>query len=195
MKEIWRDIPEYEGYYQVSNLGNVKSLSRYVKGNIGQPKIIYERILKPVIRGKYLSVRLCKFHKTKSYNIHRLVAISFLENKYNYPCINHKDENKLNNNVNNLEWCSYSYNIHYGTCLERIGKSNSISHLGKVQPKLEKSNKSVNIMLINNEDIIKGAKTASLKYGISASNIIQCCKGKRKSAGKFKNEPAIWKYI
>ena len=99
MKEIWKDIPDYEGYYQVSNFGNVKSIERYVKGNVGQPKIIKEKILKPAIRGKYLAVRLSKLNETKSHNIHKLVAISFLPNTNNYPCINHKDENKFNNNV------------------------------------------------------------------------------------------------
>ena len=195
MEEMWKDVPDYEGYYKVSNYGNVKSITRYVNGNVGQPKIIHEKILTPIMRGLYLSVRLSKNNKTKAYNIHRLVALAFLTNENNYPCINHKDENKLNNNVENLEWCSYSYNMNYGTCKERISKANKISNLGKIHPKLDESKKSVDILFVNNGEIIKGAKTASIKYNISASNIIQCCKGKRKSAGKINGKPAIWKYL
>lgn len=195
MTEKWVDIPNYEGYYQVSNNGKVRSLDRIIKGPLGQPKKQKGAILKPRLRHYYMSVRLAKNGIIKDYNIHRLVAISFLENPLNLPCINHKDENKLNNNVENLEWCSYAYNTRYGTCRERISSANKISHLGICMPKLEESNKSRWILLINKNEKIKGAKTASLKYGISPSNIIQCCRGKRKSAGVIDGSPAIWRYI
>ena len=127
--------------------------------------------------------------------MHRLVAMAFLENPYNLPCVNHKDENKFNNCVENLEWCSYSYNSNYGTCRERIGKANSIQRKGKPSPKLEKSKKSKWVILVNTGETIKGVKTASQKYGIPACNINQCCLGNRKSAGKINGEKAVWKYI
>lgn len=194
MEEIWKDIEEYKGYYQVSNLGNVRSLDRIIKGNVGQPKKQKGAIVNQRIRGLYMAVVLCKGNRRKDFSVHRLVAEAFIPNKDNYPCVNHKDENKLNNRVDNLEWCSYSYNINYGTCPQRIGYANKIKHTGMKQPKLEKSNKSKWIILVNKNEKIKGAKTAEIKYGISSSNIIQCCLGKRKSAGKIENLPAIWKY-
>lgn len=106
MKEIFKDIPNYEGKYQVSNLGNVKSLKRRVKYWRGGYKVIKEKILKPQkdFHG-YYHVNLSKDSKTKVKKIHQLVAIAFLGHKPNGHklVINHKDLNKLNNNVDNLE--------------------------------------------------------------------------------------------
>ena len=109
MKEIWKDIPGYEGLYQISNLGNVKSLPRKVN------KRKCEEIIKvPTISNKgYYRISLCKNGKIKYYAIHRLVAEAFISNHNNLPCVNHKDCNKQNNNVDNLEWCTYSYNNMY----------------------------------------------------------------------------------
>ena len=112
MEEIWKDKKDYEGLYQVSNLGRAKSLIN----NKGQYR---EKILKHNIRNGYPSVTLCKNKKLKSFTIHRLVAEAFIPNPNNLPCVNHKDENRLNNFFNNLEWCTYSYNINYGTGLKR----------------------------------------------------------------------------
>ena len=107
MEEIWKDIKGYEGLYQVSNLGRVKSL----KNSSGKSR---ERIktLRVSNRGYYL-VNLCKnrYYETKS--VHRLVAEAFIPNPENLPVINHKDENQLNNNFDNLEWCSQKYNLNY----------------------------------------------------------------------------------
>ena len=104
--EEWRDIKGYEGLYQISNKGRVKTL--------GNNKTRKEKILSPRKRNGYFSVRLCKKgEKPKEFNIHRLVAQAFLLNPYNLPVVNHKDENKLNNNVENLEWCTQAYNVNY----------------------------------------------------------------------------------
>jgi hypothetical protein len=108
MEEEWRDVVGYEGLYQVSNLGRVKSLFRYKK------------ILKQTIRRGYYQVELFKNMKGKIFPVHRLVAMAFLPNHHCYPCVNHKDEIKTNNNVNNLEWCTYKYNSNYGHCREKI---------------------------------------------------------------------------
>lgn len=113
MTEIWKDIVGYEGLYQVSNLGNVKRL----KGYKGREKgyIVEEHLIKPSINSNgYQNVVLCKNGKTKTFTMHRLVAIAFLYNSDNLPQVNHKDENKLNNCVDNLEWCDSKYN-NYGT--------------------------------------------------------------------------------
>lgn len=108
--EEWKDIEGYEGLYQVSE-GEVKSL------NYNKTK--KERVLKKSIVGGYYTVNLHKDGVMKTYYVHKLVAEAFIPNPDNLPCINHKDENKLNNSVSNLEWCTVKYNTNYGTCIER----------------------------------------------------------------------------
>lgn len=121
MKEIWKDICGYEGLYQVSNLGRIKSFRASAK--FGKPK---ELILKPsLINSGYGVVTLYKNGGKEKFQIHRLVASEFLENPQNLPCVNHKDENKINNCVTNLEWCTYLYNNNYGTAKIRSTHSRS----------------------------------------------------------------------
>lgn len=109
MEEIFKDIKGFEGYYQVSNLGNVKSLSRK-SGNT----ILRDKILKPRKHTNgYLIVSIGKDYKHKNYSIHRLVASVFINNKEGNPVVNHIDENKENNNVNNLEWCTNKHNANH----------------------------------------------------------------------------------
>lgn len=128
--EEWKEIKGFEGLYQISNYGNVKSLAN--------DKSRKEKLLKlSADRGGYLKVRLCKDGKHKNKRIHQLVAIAFLPNPYGYTEVNHKDENKLNNRVwvnedgsvdlekSNLEWCSAKYNSNYGTRIERIASANT----------------------------------------------------------------------
>lgn len=120
MKEIWKPIPEYEGYYEVSNTGKVKSLTRTIIDKNGvQYTYIGKEKTPSIANHGYYSVTLYKQHQTKTFLIHRLVALVFLPNPNNLPFVNHKDENKLNNNVENLEWCSQEYNNNYGTVNER----------------------------------------------------------------------------
>lgn len=112
MEEIYKDIEGYEGLYKVSNLGNVKSVGRYVLCKDGQHKPIYEKIISPGNNGAgYLFVYLWKDNKSKRYYIHQLVAKTFIENPNNYTKVNHKDFNKANNTVDNLEWCTDSLNM------------------------------------------------------------------------------------
>ena len=103
MKEIWKDIKNYEGLYQISNFGRIKSFYKHKNG----------KILKTEIRNTYEVIQLIKNKKRKSFQIHRLVAEAFLKNKNNLPIINHKDFNRLNNNVENLEWCTQKHNVNY----------------------------------------------------------------------------------
>ena len=102
MREVWKSVKGYEGLYKVSNLGRVKSIPR--------PKTT-GGILKPFKRAKYLSVDLRKINKRKTFQVHRMVAEAFIPNPNNLEQVNHKDGNKLNNVVDNLEWCTCSENV------------------------------------------------------------------------------------
>lgn len=109
-QEIWKDIPEYEGIYQVSNLGRVKSLSRNRKNWVSKFSTLKERILKQQILNGYYHVRLCIDKQYKTCLVHRLVATAFLENIENKPQVNHKNGVKTDNKVSNLEWVTKSEN-------------------------------------------------------------------------------------
>ena len=150
MKEIFKDIKHYEGLYQVSNLGRVYSIRN-------------NKILKPKLnKCGYLSVNL-KYkgsHVTKS--IHRLVAQTFIENPYNFPQVNHKDEDKTNNCVDNLEWCTAKYNINYGTCRERTAQ-----HFRKPVLMFDLNNNFI-------KEFNSVAEASSYVNG-NSGNIIGCC--------------------
>lgn len=171
MIEIWKDIVGYEGLYQVSNLGRVKSSFRYKK------------ILKQFEDNKdYLRVTLYKNNKSKSIKVHKLVAEAFIPNPNNYNCVNHKDENKTNNNVENLEFCSFYYNLMYGTRVQRIA---------------EKNNKPILQFDLEGNFIkeFESITQASKELNNSLNNISQCCLGRsRTSKGyifRFKDDKEI----
>lgn len=136
MKEIWRSIKGYEGLYEVSNLGRVKSLKRRVATTSRNGKIfsivINEKILKPGYNRNYYQVHLCKSGKYPLYEVARLVATAFILNNQNKPQVNHIDGDKLNNKANNLEWCTISENrLHaYKTGLQcAMGEKNGQAKL------------------------------------------------------------------
>ena len=132
-KEIWKDIPGYEGFYQASTEGRVRSVDRIVKKWDGK-KLVKGRVLIPAtnLHG-YLFVELFKDGVGKIKTIHRVVAETFLPNPDSLPQINHKDEDKTNNRVDNLEWCDMAYNIGYGTNRERAAQKMRKSVLVKNQ--------------------------------------------------------------
>jgi len=120
--EIWKPIIGYENYYEISNFGNVKS---YYFRN--------PRLLKPEkIRG-YLRVSLYNIVKTKRMFIHRLVAIHFIPNPKNKPEVNHKDENPLNNYIDNLEWFTSRENIEYSFTKKSITKIKGVNWIKRMQ--------------------------------------------------------------
>lgn len=114
MCEIWKDIVGYEGFYQVSNLGNVRSLDRISPNSYGMPRKIKGHPMKLHLNTYgYYDIGLSKGVKHGIYKVHRLVAQAFIPNPNNLPQVNHKDENKMNNTVENLEWCTNRYNVVY----------------------------------------------------------------------------------
>lgn len=181
--EEWRDIENYEGLYQVSNLGRVKSLDyNHTK---------HEKILKLLKNTKgYLFVILYKEGKKKNYLSHRLVAEAFIPNPNNLPMINHKDENPLNNCVANLEWCDSKYNNNYGT---RITKAVSNTDYQSISEKLKnRQDLSKKIYQYdNNYNLIKVWKSTMecCRNGYNFSHIAACCRGERKRHKGF-----IWSY-
>ena len=114
MTEIWKDIQGYEGFYQISNLGNVKSLERVIDKGNGILQHRKERIMnkRESVDGYYIA-KLNVNKKSKSIAIHILVARHFIDNPNNYPEVNHKDCNRRNNQVDNLEWCTHQQNVEY----------------------------------------------------------------------------------
>lgn len=165
--EVWKDVgeckgyEEYKGLYKVSNLGRVKNNKCMVKSlNINH-------------RG-YYSVKLYSKGKSKNARINRLVALAFLPNPEDLPVVNHKDENKLNNRVNNLEWCTVKYNNNYGTTKER--RSKPVIMYDKQDNKLREFNS-----VIDANQYLGKRK--------HSSNINKCCNGKHKTAYGYK-----WKY-
>lgn len=117
MEEIWKDILGYEDSYQVSNLGHVRSKDRVIFDKIGRTRHLKGKLLtpKPNVKTKYCSIYL----SGHAYYVHRLVARAFVPNPNNYPEINHKDENRQNNEADNLEWCTRKYNHDYGNRTKR----------------------------------------------------------------------------
>ena len=166
MKEEWRDIKGFEGKYQVSNLGNVKSLN-YNK--TGEPKLLTGSFDKD----GYHQVILSKNSQKNHFKTHRLVAQEFIPNPDNLPMVNHKNEQKNDNRVENLEWCDAKYNINYGSRKQKVSKALS-------KP----------VMCVETGQVYKNALVAAAELGLDNSSIGKCCKGIYKTCGKFH-----WQYI
>ena len=181
MKEIWKDIKNYEGYYQVSNLGRIKSLPRNTKNQYKNGLI-----LKPIIKNDYVKIQLKNKYKYKWYFIHRLVAQAFLTDFNETLQVNHKNGIKNDNRIENLEMVTASENqIHSYRVLKNIPSMKN--HFGKNHVSAVKVNqydKQNNFIKIWNSII-----EASKELNINASCICNNCKKRRKSAGGY-----IWKY-
>jgi hypothetical protein len=122
-KEIWRPVAEYEGYYEVSNMGRVKSLPVTVEINAGYFKVKKERILKDQCNGRgYRTLGLSKKGIVRGFTVHRMVATAFIPNPDNYPFINHIDGDRANNHVSNLEWCTPLMNMRHAHLVTKTMK-------------------------------------------------------------------------
>lgn len=161
MAEVWKPIQGYDELYEVSNLGKVRTIKTGV-------------IRKITLDGNgYLQLSLCKNGLQKSFKVHRLVANAFIPNPNNYREINHKDENKQNNCVDNLEWCTRLYNMRYGNChnnkkipVVQLDKQGNVIHeFSSIADATKQFNKAHN------------------------SNIKRCCDGMRKTCCGY-----VWKY-
>ena len=176
--EIWRDVVGYEGLYQVSNFGRVKSL----KDNKG---VAREKLLKTAISNGYKIVMLYRNKTRKTYLVHRLVAQAFIENNNNYPCINHKDECKINNSVENRERCTNKYNSNFGTRNARASKA--ISKANTNNPKISKQ---VYQYTKDGELIAVWKSTSECgRNGYNFGHVASCCRGEIKSHKGY-----IWSY-
>lgn len=183
--EQWKDIEGYEGIYQVSNKGRVKTLPHVsrCKGYNLHNKIVPDfnkKVLENITNGYttkfgYKQIRLCKDGIKTRFYIHRLVAKAFIDNPNNYEFVNHKDENKSNNTVENLEWCTKSYNCLYSNNHMKANENTKI---------IIKQYDLNNNFIASYNSISEAARITS----VAKSSIIKCYKGKIKTAGKY-----IWK--
>ena len=173
--EEWRDVVGYEGRYQVSSTGRVKSLKR--KDCLG--RTIRERMLKACDNGRgYLYISLSDgTGEHKRHYIHRLVGEAFVPNPLEKEDVNHKDENPSNNHASNLEWLTHKENLNYGMRNERVAKANS-----KPVAQYTKDGAFIKVWA--------SAAEVKRQLGFNHSNIIQVAKGNRKTACGF-----IWKYV
>lgn len=170
--EIWKPVVGYEGLYEVSSLGRVKSL-----------KYGREKILKPLKhRDGYLQVGLYKNEKQKRFFVHRLVAEAFLSNPKGLHEINHLDEDKSNNSISNIEWASRSYNVNYGTRTERMAAARSKAVEASKFPDFS-------------EICLRFSSTIEAKRnGYDSGSVSKCCRGcfNREGNNKYKN--LYWRF-
>lgn len=182
-EEVWKDVRGYKGYYQVSNLGRVKSLNRTLSNGIRKKGII----LKQHKRGLgYLFVVLSKGGEVKNRYAHRLVAEAFVPNSNKHEEVDHKDANKTNNAVSNLEWVSRKENV------KRSWEKGLMENQRRAAIKVGRS-RSKKVIKMNELgeplEEYESQTEAARNVGIAQSSISMCCAGKVKSAGGF-----LWKF-
>jgi hypothetical protein len=185
--EVWKQIPEFPSYV-VSTFGNVRSIDRETIRN-GSRATIKGVFLKPRRIKGYLRVTLYKGSRNlrKQFFVHRLVAETFIANPNRLPCVNHKDENRENNCLENLEWCTHEYNSNYGTAIERRVKNQDWKSIA------EKQSTPVNQYDLNG-NLIRTWESMSeceRETGFRIVGISKCCSGKLKTYRGYKWKKAV----
>lgn len=176
-KEIWRDIQGYEGFYQVSNNGRVRSCDRVVVYKDGRSHHFKGQLIHPVkTNSGYWQIRMKRNKHVKHAYVHRLVAQAFIPNPGKLPEINHRDENRLNNQVNNLEWIDRIGNLNYGNRPKRFAVSR-----GRLVGQFTLNGKKVNTFYSTRE---------AGRHGYNQSCVSKCALGKSKTYKGY-----IWKYL
>lgn len=181
--EEWRDVVGYEGFYEVSNMGRVRSVKRFVNGRWGL-RPFKGVVLKTSNRTKgskfspfyYQGVNLHKNGEAKNMHVHRLVAEAFIPNPYNFPIVNHIDENPSNNRAENLEWCTQKQNQNHGTLPER---------------RRQLGYRKVNQYTLDGSFVkqYQSVIDASIAMGVVHSSISNACKGYSGTSGGY-----LWRY-
>ena len=179
--EIWKDVDGYGGFYEVSNLGRVRSKERITEIQSYCHITRKPRILKGQFNGSYYRVVMSHNGKYRQVMIHRLVAETFIPNPDNLPEVNHKDEDKTNNNVSNLEWCTRLYNVNYGTKKKRHSEFMTRTK-GRAVCQYTKDGKLVNRF----SSITQAAKATGI---IHSSINMACVHEVQKTAGGY-----VWRY-
>lgn len=177
-ERVMKQIPNYP-HYKASTDGRIWS-------DYSNKFLVSSRV-----SGGYTSVELFENGSSKRITVHRLIALTFLPNPNNLPCINHKNEIRDDNHVSNLEWCTHKYNSNYGNCKAKIKANRKLSpeKLRKVQLAGIKA-VSRQVKNVSTGEEFQSVISASRKYKVNAAHISEVCKGKRKSAGGYK-----WEYM
>lgn len=176
--ESWEQINGFKNY-EISSYGRVRSIQRIVNTWYGKRKVNSKILKTQINKGyEYVSIR-DNANKLCSKKVHRLVADAFIPNPNNLPCINHKDENKLNNRVDNLEWCTVNYNINYGSRITRASNTRKYYSLKSKAPVIQYD---LNYNKLNRFISIREAERET---GLDSSCISKCCKKKIKSYKNF----------
>lgn len=182
IEEVWKPIPldEYVGLYEISSLGRVRSVDRFIQCNSGI-RLYKGQILKPATNNcGYNHITLCKNQKLHTFRLCRLVAMAFVPNPNNLPCVNHKDECKTNDVYTNLEWVDYVTNNNYGTRNERIG--NKQKGIYKPTCKTHNDKTSKPVKCIETGEVFPSLTSIQRTYGYNQCNISMACRKKLKSA-------------
>jgi hypothetical protein len=183
--EEWRDVVGYEGYYQVSNLGRVRSVDRRIIDSFGNERFYKGKPLKPSLKSTgYYSVALCKDGNKDTAAIHRLVATAFLESDSNHTYIDHIDGDRTNNKLSNLRWCTQKENLKYAAEAGSIDQSR-IARAGKRYISKHKMGGHLTRVLRSDGKIYPSVREAARDLGVTASSVYKVLNGENSTCKGF----------